>query len=121
MQTYEVAYVGRLSIPEGGLACSLGGFFFYRLSNGDSPRCYLGDTAERPGILVQLRDEIGELVLSEDETFGMLVGGEFAYSGLKCTAEGHLHRDGSRALSLTSIVKITLEKDGLFQTFRVVR
>lgn len=117
MEIYDVADLERIDIPVSGATCRIEGFFFYRIADGSFPKCYLGNAPENPSLCVSLHEDIGEAVLSGDETFGMLVGGEFAYFGLACAAEGVLHRDAECRFSLSMVSRMTLTKDGVSQDF----
>lgn len=118
MEIYDISSLKKINVPVSGVPCVIKGFFFYRMTDGKFPKCYLGDAPENPSAYITLEDRVGNIVLSDDETFGMLVGGEFAYFGLACIAEGVLFcNDYGFFLSMVSRIKIT--KDGIYQDFMI--
>ena len=118
---YTVSEIKDLEIPDKGLNCLVKGFFYYRISSteqGDqiSPICYLAESESVDSLFIELSKEIGETVISDDETFGMMVGGEFAYFGLSGIVDGII-KSQNGVLTFTRVESLKLEKDGESQKF----
>ncbi|WP_144436642.1 hypothetical protein [Lysobacter antibioticus] len=117
MDTYIISDLVDIVIPEGGLSCCIKGLFFCSVvANGVAPKCFIKDSLDS-SMHVSLPDSAADLVLSSDETFGMMVGGKFSYFGLDCIAEGILSCDTQGGLFLQGVRKIVLGKNGLSQVF----
>jgi len=110
-----------MDIPNGGITCSVKGYFFYRIAEDIHdetilPKCFLSNTEEESTMYVTIPNEIGESVISEDETFGMMVGGSYAYYGLSAEVTGIIEKSANE-LIFRKIDKLHLTKNNLTQDF----
>lgn len=121
---YTVSQVSEIVIPEGGLRCTVRGLFFYRIAHLDTesttPPCYIADSSDS-GPIIGLPQAIGETVIDDDETFGMLVGGEFAYFGVNAHLSGLVVSQGSGVKEFAEVNNLILEMDGRSQEFATSR
>lgn len=118
---YAVSEIKEFKIPDEGLNCSVKGLFYYRISTieqGDqvSPKCYLAESKSDDSLFIEFSDEIGETVISDDETFGIMVGGKFAYFSLSGIVDG-IVKSKNGILTFTRVDSLKLEKDGESQKF----
>lgn len=118
---YKVSEVESLDIPVAGLSVSLKGKFYYRIAeNGkeksDFVNCYIADSSDSDSPRLYLSNGVGEAVIDEDEIFGMMVGGEYAYFGLDAEITG-LVKKTIEGLICESVKLLKLEKDGESQEF----
>ncbi|WP_347253684.1 hypothetical protein [Leminorella grimontii] len=63
-----------------------------------------------------LPNSIIELIIEQDKSFGVLVGGEYAYYAMDAIIEGFLELNGQQ-LSLSKVNKITLFDCDISQDF----
>ena len=109
-------------LPVDGVMTSLKGKFFYRLPEDGCVKdvyanCYITEAFDIDSDRLYLSDEIGEAVIGEDETFGMMVGGEFAYWGVNAEVKCRI-RKTTKGLVCENVEYLKLEKDGESQEFR---
>jgi len=120
-----IAEIREMDIPNDGLSCEIKGYFFYYIARDElcpqlSP-CFLCPTDSENGLdCVQLPSEIGELIVKADETFGMLVGGKYAYYGLSSVVSGLLYRR-NESLVFLMVKNVSLESEcgDLKQNFKI--
>lgn len=120
MDIFDISSLEKMSIPTEGMSCRVKGRFFFQIAGSEGRRCYLSENANS-SLTIQLNEDVGEFVVGNDETFGMLVGGEFAYFDLDCVADGVLCRSENGQLSLRPVDCISLRKDELCQSFELSR
>lgn len=116
----KIAEIKKIKLPIKGRLCSVIGKFYYRISDSENTRnysrCYLADSDDSDSIRIFLSDDIGEAVIDADETFGMMVGGEFAYYGLEAVLEGTLI-SSPQGLIFEKVLGLKLQKGGETQEF----
>jgi len=104
-----------------GASCSVFGRFYYRISEGEisngTSNCYLAESDEEGSPKLFFLNDVGESVIDNDETFGMMVGGEFAYFGIYAEVTGLIKRSPD-ALTFEVVDELKLEKDGDIQVFK---
>ena len=100
-----------------GATCELEGQFFYRLSSDglEQSSCYLAPSHDS-NFKILLPLSLGEHVVEADTTFGMLVGGEYAYFDVSAKVTGTI-RATTDGASVDEITDFQLQKDGALQTF----
>ncbi|WP_428036072.1 hypothetical protein [Amphritea sp.] len=118
---YKVSELQNIDLPNDGLECSVKGKFYYRISDhGESGNnyvnCYVDDLSDNSSSKLFLSDEVGETVIDGDETFGMMVGGEFAYYDIDVELECVIKKT-PQGLICATVEKLKLEKDGDSQVF----
>ena len=118
---YKVSEIVDLDLPADGIASSLKGKFYYcitqdRKNKFDFFNCYITDASDTESPRVYLPNDVGETVIDKDETFGMMVGGEFAYYGLNAEIYCVIKKT-ARGLIGESVKSLKLEKDGENQEF----
>lgn len=110
-----------MELPIDGMSCRVKGKFYYRISKSDASRdfanCYLAESDDINSPKVLLSDGIGEAVIDEDETFGIMVGGEFAYFGIEAEVEG-LIKETPEGPIFEIVKSMKLNKDGESQEFK---
>jgi hypothetical protein len=118
---YNVSELKNIELPDEGAECSVKGRLYYRISNNEENgsnyiNCYVTDSSNANLPKLFLADEIGEAIIDRDETFGMLVGGEYAYYDidveLKCVV-----KKTAQGLICKTVETLKLEKDGDSQVF----
>ena len=118
---YKVSELENIELPDEGVECSVKGKFYYRISsnkeNGSTYfNCYVTDSSDESSPKLFLADEVGEAIIDWDETFGMMVGGEYAYydigAELKCIV-----KKTSQGFVCKTVDTLKLEKDGDSQVF----
>jgi hypothetical protein len=119
---YKISEVENIELPNGGMECSIKGKFFYRISassgedKNNLTNCYITDSSSNEVSKLFLSNKYGESIIDMDETFGMMVGGEFAYydidAELKCMVE---KVDGK--LVCKELSELSLERNGERQQF----
>jgi hypothetical protein len=116
----KIAEITCLELPIDGMNCSVKGRFYYRISengrNRDFFNCYLAESDNKDSPKIFLSDGIGDAVIDADETFGMMVGGEFAYYGVDAEIDG-LVKCIPEGMAFEMVKSIRLEKDGESQEF----
>lgn len=105
---YNIIDLLKMNLPDEGVDCVVKGKFYYRIE-GDDHSCYLSDSDDMAA-QIYLSNDLGELVINEDETFGMLVGGEFAYYGVEAEVTGVL-KESSNNRYLDAVKCINLKSD----------
>ena len=118
MKKYSVSEIDDVVIAADGLPCMVQGKFFYRIAGSHIALCYLAERKDSP-VKIELPIAVGELVVAEDESFGMMVGGEFAYYDLECLVEGVLHRENTGGLGFRPVKSIALFRNETSQVFNV--
>ena len=118
---YQVSDIGNLDLPIDGINVSLQGKLYYRIvnrkeKNNNAVNCYITDSSEYDALKLCLSDNVGETVVNEDETFGMMVGGEFAYCGLNAQINCVVRRT-ERGFVSGAVKYLKLEKDDKTQEF----
>lgn len=118
---YNVSELQNIDIPDDGVRCAVKGKFYYRISdNGESGsdyvNCYMNDPLDSSSSKLFLSDKVGEAIIDGDETFGMMVGGEFAYYDFDVELECVIKK-ASQGLICAKVEKLKLEKDGDSQVF----
>jgi len=117
---YNIFDLNKVDIPKEGISCTVKGYFSYQLSDANSnslqPHCYISEAPEDSSSFIAMSDNIGETIISDDETFGMLVGGSYAYYGIHALVEGVIERNGDN-LIFSKVKSLTLEKNDLSQRF----
>lgn len=118
---YKVSELQNIKFPKEGATCSVKGKFYYRIS-GDEERtpdyvnCYVADSSDINSPKLFISDKFGEAIINGDETFGMIVGGEFAYYGIDVELECLIKR-ASQGIICEDVKALKLEKDGDSQSF----
>jgi hypothetical protein len=116
----KVSEIINMEIPVNGKKCCVKGKFYYRLSRVDDRNfvnCYLAESNDDNSPKIFLSDDIGEAVIDADETFGMMVGGEFAYYGIEAEVDGLLKIIAEGA-AFENVMNMKLRKDNEFQDFK---
>lgn len=92
--------------------------FYYRISGGELGygNCYLADSSSEGEDRLVLSDSVGEFVIEEDETFGMMVGGEYAYFGLEVELRG-FYRSSEGGPEIDPVTSLSLRSGDLVQEF----
>lgn len=118
---YKVSEIQYLDLPVDGVSGSLKGKFYYRIAEGGENRddfvdCYITDSSDSDSPRLYLSNEVGKAVIDKDETFGMMVGGEFAYYGLDAEINCII-RKTMKGFVCENVEYLRLEKDGESQEF----
>ncbi len=118
---YKVLEIQHLDIPSDGMNCLVKGKFYYRIIGDKNEKCnyvncFIADTFDNDSPKLFLSDEVGETVVDKDESFGMMVGGEFAYYGMDIEVDG-LIKKSLQGLVFETVKVLKLEKDGNCQEF----
>jgi len=118
-RTMKVSDLASLSVPASGLQCRLQGYLFYRIVPEEAPVCYLAEDQEVPRLLVTIPERYADFLLREDSTFGMLVGGDYAYFGMECVVEGLVCSTSAEKFRLSRVSSIRLIQDDIFRDFLI--
>lgn len=118
---YKVSELQNIELPDGGAECSVKGRFYYRISGSEGNgsnyiNCYVADSSDSNSPKLFLADEIGEAIIDGDETFGMMVGGEYAYYDIDAELECIVKKT-PQGLICGAVGTLKLEKDGDSQVF----
>lgn len=118
-----IAEIKEMDIPSGGLICSVkGNFFYYLAEDGLSPQsspCFLSPSgSENDMDCALLPPEVGEHIMKMDETFGIMVGGKYAYYGLTAIVSGVACRQNGKII-FPKISNIALQSGALKQDFHM--
>ena len=116
--SFTISEIEHKEIPSEGMSCSVKGKFYYRISETNvdgSARCYLSES-DNSELKLVISDQICEQVIDDDETFGMMVGGEYAYFGLHAEVGGLVKRSAN-GIVLEQVSVMILSKDGEYQEF----
>lgn len=113
--------IRNLDLPIDDINVSLQGKFYYRIANQEekndnSVNCYITDSSENDALELGLSDDVGQAIINEDETFGMMVGGEFAYCGLNAQINCVV-RKTEQGFICGPVKYLKLEKDDKTQEF----
>lgn len=118
---YKISEIENLEISNKGLDCTVSGKFFYRIASegegqNDFVDCYIADSSNDRAPKLFLANRYGESVIDMDETFGMMVGGEFAYFDINIVLSCVVKRFDEK-LVCESLKSFTLERNGESQEF----
>jgi hypothetical protein len=118
---YKVSELQNIELPDEGIECSVKGGFYYRISgneknSSDYVNCYVADSSDSNSPKLFLADEIGEAIIDGDETFGMMVGGEYAYYDVDVKLDCIVKKT-RQGLICETVETLRLEKDGGSQVF----
>ena len=98
------------------------GYFFYIISeqaeDNGSGKCYICSDKDNLNEKIYIPEQVGEKVINDDETFGMLVGGEYAYYGLEAEIKGNII-ESHNIIKFVSVDEITLSRGNEKQSFKI--
>jgi hypothetical protein len=96
-----ISEILKTEIPDEGLTCEVAGSFFYYLAtDGMCPqpsRCFLSSSDSDSDVhIIALPPEVGKEAIRMDETFGMMVGGKYAYFAMPAVVSGTIRRQNGK-------------------------
>ena len=118
-----VSEINKMEIPHEGIGCEVKGYFFYYLADDSmcpkSSPCFLSASDLESDLnYILLPKYVGENVIKMDDTFGMLVGGKYAYYGLRSIVIGVIRRQEDQVL-FSNVSSLLLERGSLRQEFKM--